>query len=140
MRHTQALQDQLYDEFSGRVGGDDRSPYLQVDNWYYYARYVLHNNKNLNRLRLFTRSDVEKEYSVHCRKYDNPDHAMEQVILDENEEAKGEDYYQLGPFEVSPNHNLLAYGTDTEGNERFRYVTLVIFIDKLGNSVAEQFP
>ncbi len=47
---------------------------------------------------------------------------MEQVILDENEEAKGEDYYQLGPFEVSPNHNLLAYGTDTEGNERFRYV------------------
>jgi oligopeptidase B len=105
MRHTQALQDQLYDEFSGRVGGDDRSPYLQVDNWYYYSR-----------------SDVEKEYSVHCRKYDNPDHAMEQVILDENEEAKGEDYYQLGPFEVSPNHNLLAYGTDTEGNERFRYV------------------
>lgn len=39
MRHTQALQDQLYDEFSGRVGGDDRSPYLQVDNWYYYSRY-----------------------------------------------------------------------------------------------------
>lgn len=41
MRHTQALQDQLYDEFSGRVGGDDRSPYLQVDNWYYYTRYGL---------------------------------------------------------------------------------------------------
>lgn len=43
----------------------------------------------------------------------------EEVLLDENAEAKGHAFYMVGGFEVSPNHKLLAYGVDTTGNEKF---------------------
>jgi oligopeptidase B len=102
MKHTQHLQDTLYEEFVRRTQGDDQSPLLQVDDWFYYNR-----------------SEKEKQYLIHCRKFESPD-AEEQIILDENEEAKGEDFFQLGPFEVSPNHTMLAYGIDTDGDEKFR--------------------
>ena len=42
-----------------------------------------------------------------------------QVILNENVEAEGEDYYCLGAFELSPDQRLLACGVDNAGDERF---------------------
>jgi oligopeptidase B len=39
--------------------------------------------------------------------------------LDENALAEGHDYLGLGVLDVSPDHNTLAYATDTTGEERF---------------------
>ena len=41
------------------------------------------------------------------------------MILDENAEAAGGDYFSLGAFEVSPDHRLLAWSSDRDGSERY---------------------
>lgn len=43
----------------------------------------------------------------------------EQVLLDENEEAKRHSFYIVRGLEVSPNHQLLGYGVDTVGGEKY---------------------
>jgi oligopeptidase B len=65
----------------------------------------------------YSRMNQEQNYKVHCRKFESLDNE-EQVLLDENYEAEGEDFFSLGPCEVSPDHNFLAYGVDTDGSER----------------------
>ena len=40
-------------------------------------------------------------------------------MLDANALAAGQKYFQIGNFAVSPNHKLLAYSTDTTGNETY---------------------
>ena len=50
---------------------------------------------------------------------ESPGAAPEEVLLDENEEAKGHSFYMVGGFCVSPDHRLLAYGVDTVGGEKF---------------------
>jgi oligopeptidase B len=43
----------------------------------------------------------------------------EEVLLDENAEAKPYKFYSVGGTEVSPNHKLLAYAVDTVGGEKY---------------------
>jgi oligopeptidase B len=43
----------------------------------------------------------------------------EQILLDENQLAEGHDYFAVGTAVVSPDHHVLAYGTDTKGDERY---------------------
>ncbi len=43
----------------------------------------------------------------------------EEVLLDENALAEGQDQFSLGTIAVSPDHNLVAYSTDTDGSERY---------------------
>jgi oligopeptidase B len=43
----------------------------------------------------------------------------EEVLLDENAEAKPHKFYSVGGTEVSPNHKLLAYAVDTVGGEKY---------------------
>ncbi|UCC43969.1 MAG: S9 family peptidase, partial [Candidatus Zixiibacteriota bacterium] len=53
-----------------------------------------------------------------CRKKGSLD-APEEVLLDVNELAEGRDFMRLGTYEISPDHNLLAFSTDTTGGERY---------------------
>ena len=41
----------------------------------------------------------------------------EEILLDANVLAEGQKYFRLGNFAVSPDHRLLAYSTDLEGDE-----------------------
>ena len=43
----------------------------------------------------------------------------EEVLLDAQAEAAGQEFYQLGGFRPSPDHALLAYAVDVAGDERF---------------------
>ena len=43
----------------------------------------------------------------------------EQILLDENVLAEGHEYFAVGTAVVSPDHKMLAYGTDTAGDERY---------------------
>lgn len=66
------------------------------------------------------------EHPISCRRprsapapvadHDAPD-ADERVLLDENELAAGHEYLEVGDRELSPDHRLLAYATDTTGAE-----------------------
>jgi oligopeptidase B len=95
------FKQKLFNEMKSKIKGDEDSyPYLDGE-WFYYHRF-----------------EDGKEYPIHCRKKEmNGD---EQVILDENELAYGNDFFALGLFEVSPNHEILAYSIDLEGDERYK--------------------
>jgi len=95
------LQEQLFQEMKARIKETDSSVPEQVDQYLYY-----------------TRTEDGKQYDIHCRKKGTLE-ASEEVILDENQLANEHTYFSLGAFEISPDHNLLAYSTDTKGTERF---------------------
>jgi len=97
------LQQKLYDEMLGRIQEDDRSVPFPLGSFLYYHR-----------------TEKGKAYPIHCRRLPA---GPEQVILDENDLASGHEFFSIGNFEVSPNEQLLAYSTDTEGDEV--YVTRI---------------
>ena len=66
----------------------------------------------------YTRMEPGKQYPIYCRKRGSLE-APEQVILDQNELAKGRPYCSLGAFEISPDHAYLAYSADFDGSEIF---------------------
>src|SRR5919199_2450055 len=101
MQHTEALQTTLYQEMLGRIKESDLSVPYRKDNYYYYSR-----------------TQEGKAYPIYCRKKGNLD-APEEVLLDQNELAKGYEYCSLGVFQVSPNHQILAYSIDTSGAEQY---------------------
>ncbi len=101
MAHTEALQEQLYEEMKGRIKETDESVPVQIDDYFYYRR-----------------TEEGKQYTIYCRKHGSLD-APEQVILDVNAEAEGKEYMRLGNFQVSPDHKLLAYALDDDGSETY---------------------
>ena len=104
MRHTEPLQERLYQEMLGRILETDLSVPERVDDWWYYAR-----------------TEAGKQYPIHCRRHLTLD-APEQVLLDQNQLAEGRAYFRLGAYRPSPDHRFLAYSTDSEGDERYTLV------------------
>ena len=100
MQHTQGLQTTLYSEMLARIKETDLSVPYRKDDYYYYSR-----------------TEEGKDYPIYCRKKGSLD-ASEEILLDQNELAKGYDYFSLGTFQVSPNHQLLAYSVDASGAEK----------------------
>jgi oligopeptidase B len=99
--HTKELQQQLYDEMLGRIKEDDSQVPVPRDGWFYYSR-----------------TERGKPYPIFARKKGSLE-APEEIYFDQNEEAKGFEFYQLGGMEVSPNHERLAVLVDTNGYEDF---------------------
>lgn len=101
MRHTEPLQKTLFDEMLARIKEDDTDVPVRRDAWLYY-----------------TRTEKGKPYPIYCRRRDEAGSA-ESVIFDQNAAAEGHEFYQLGGFEVSPDHRYLALLVDTNGYEDF---------------------
>lgn len=95
MKHTENLQEKLYDEMLGRIKQTDISVPYKYNGYYYYTRY-----------------EEGKEYPVYCRRFDNMD-APEEVMLDGNVMAEGHAFFQIGSWQVSHDNNLIAYAIDT---------------------------
>jgi oligopeptidase B len=105
MKHTEALQQRLYDEMLGRIKETDQAvPYLDHGYWYY------------------TRTEQGKSYPIYCRRKGSLA-APEEVILDQNALAEGKKFHALGGFDVSPDSRLLLYIEDTTA---FRQYTLYV--------------
>ncbi len=97
--------DDLYKEMLGRIKQTDLSvPYRLGDYWYY------------------SKTQEGKQYPMFYRsiKQNGDD---EQLLLDQNELAKGFKFYSIGHFEVSDDGNLLAFSSDSTG---YRQYTLQI--------------
>lgn len=101
MQPTEALQEQLYQEMLARIQETDLSVPYRKGNYYYY-----------------TRTAEGLAYPIYCRKQGSLD-AEEEILLDENTLAAGHEYFDIGVFQVSPDHRVLAYATDTTGAELF---------------------
>ncbi len=59
-----------------------------------------------------------KQYAIYCRKQGSLD-APEEILLDGNVLAEGQEYFRVGNFLVSPDGKLLAYSTDVLGDETY---------------------
>ncbi|MEM8925298.1 MAG: S9 family peptidase [Actinomycetota bacterium] len=113
MAGVEDLREQLFEEIRSRIKETDLSVPVVKDGWAYYSRTV-----------------EGSAYGIHCRVpadtlgapeddvADGP-RPGEQVLLDENLEADGHEFFDVGPFDVSPDHTLLCWGWDTTGDERF---------------------
>src|SRR5712691_5286042 len=118
MRPTTELQEKLYNEMVGHIKEtDDSVPYRWGDYFYY------------------THTEQGKQYPIYCRKKGNLE-AREEVILDQNELAKGLKFFSVGAFVVSDDGNLLAYSTDTTG---YRQYKLQIKVLRTGQLLPESF-
>lgn len=102
MAHTQPLQETLYREFLSRIKETDLSVPVRRDEFYYYSR-----------------TEQGQDYPIFCRKRGSLE-AAEEIILDVNTLATGHAYYDIGTVAISPDHQLLAYGEDTDGSETYR--------------------
>ena len=101
MKHTKKFQERLYEELLGRIKETDLSVPEKMDDYYYYSR-----------------TEEGEQYPIYCRKKGSPD-TKEEILLDQNALAEGSDYFDIGAFEISANHQLLAYSVDTTGSETF---------------------
>ncbi|HEY0564899.1 MAG TPA: S9 family peptidase, partial [Terriglobales bacterium] len=102
MAPTKALQEQLYQEMVSHIKETDDSVPYKFGDYLYYSR-----------------TEKGKQYPILCRKHQSLD-APEQVFLDVNQLAEGEQFMALGAAEVSDDGNLLAYSTDNTGFRQYR--------------------
>lgn len=113
--HLEPLRQKIFDEIKARTKETDLSvPTRRGDYWYY------------------GRSFEGKQYGVHCRCLvrdpddwnppeldESTDVPGEQILLDENVEAEGHEFFSLGAAGVSLDGNIIAYSVDTVGDERY---------------------
>ena len=119
MKATEPLQASLYAEMLGRIKETDLSvPYRKGNDFWY------------------SRTEKGKQYPILCRRRGSLE-APEEVVLDQNELAKGEKFFALGDVEVSDDGNLLAYTTDVTG---FREYTLFVKDLRTGKVGRERIP
>jgi oligopeptidase B len=117
MQPTAELQAKLYAEMVGHIKESDVSVPFQDKAYFYYSR-----------------TEQAAQYPIYCRKHGSLD-APEEVMLDMNQMAAGEEFLALGALTVSDDGNLLAYSTDTTG---FRQYTLHIKDLRTGEVLADQ--
>jgi len=118
------LEERIYAEIRSHVAETDESAPVPDGPWEYYTRTV-----------------EGLQYPLHCRRPRGG--GAEQVLLDENVEARGKPYFSLGVYDVSPDHRLLAFAVDTTGDERhdlrFRDLTSGRNLDEVVPDVAYGF-
>ncbi|MEN0059957.1 MAG: S9 family peptidase [Bdellovibrio sp.] len=100
MKPLSGFKDQLFKEMKSRIKEDDSSVPSPYGEYLYYTRYK-----------------KGKQYSFECRKPKNG--GKEEIILDKNLLAKGKKYCDISAVKVSPEHDIIAYGADFDGSERY---------------------
>ncbi|WP_419916280.1 S9 family peptidase [Candidatus Poriferisodalis sp.] len=100
--HLADLREQIFGEIKARTKETHQSLPTPKDDWEYRARTV-----------------EGLQYVIHVRRPRGGTDDDEVVLLDENELAEGHEYFAVGDLAVSPDHRLLAYTTDTDGDEKY---------------------
>ena len=119
LKHTEALQEKIYNEIIGRIKQTDESvPYKDNGYWYY------------------TRYEQGQEYPIYCRKKETLE-AAEEILLNVNDMAKGHSYYSITGLSVSEDNNLLAYAEDSVSRRRY---TVYVKDLRTGKLVEEPVP
>jgi oligopeptidase B len=131
--HLAGLREKLFEEIRSRTKETDLSVPSRIGQFWYYGRSV-----------------EGKQYGISCRcPVSGPDDWTpplldaesdvpgEEVLLDSNELAEGHEFFSLGAASISPDGTLLAFSTDTKGDERF---LLQVKDLRTGELLADQIP
>ena len=110
----------LYQELLGRIKQTDLSVPTRIGGFYYYRRTV-----------------EGLQYPIRCRKPAAADggyqeSAPEQVLLDQNEMAKGKPFLSIGDFEVSDDAAQLLFTTDDTGFRQYK-----LFVKDIGTGAVQ---
>jgi oligopeptidase B len=117
--HTKAFQDSLYKEMVARIKETDEDVPYRKGEYFYYSR-----------------TEQGKQYKIYSRKKGSLA-APEEVLLDLNQLAEGKKFLALGEYDISPDHQWLAYTLDETG---FREYTLHIKNLVTGEVLADRIP
>ncbi|WP_104134776.1 S9 family peptidase [Cryobacterium sp. Y62] len=109
------LRQQIFTEIKNRTQETDLSVPVRRGAFWYYTRTV-----------------EGQEYGIHCRAPisgpndwappvlgTNQSVPGEQILLDDNVEAAGHEFFSLGSFDLSEDGTQLLYAVDVEGDERY---------------------
>ena len=118
MKPHAKLVETLFQEMKGRIKEDDASVPLRDGDYLYWSAF-----KTGTQYRLWYRKLVAG--------------GADQLLFDENAEAKGKDYFRLGAFSVSPDGSRLATLVDDDGSERFKLVVRDLATGKTLETVTE---
>ncbi|MFM8972556.1 MAG: S9 family peptidase [Actinomycetota bacterium] len=92
----------IYEEIRGRVLETDESAPVTHRGWIYSSRTI-----------------EGEQYAVHVRRPAAEPDGEPVVVIDENAEAHGHTYFDLGTIALSPDHTVAAYTVDLDGSERY---------------------
>ncbi|MGZ4765216.1 MAG: S9 family peptidase [Ilumatobacteraceae bacterium] len=95
------LVDTIFGEIKSRVQETDITAPVKDGPWWYTARTVEGSN-----------------YQIHCRGRSAAE-AGDEVLLDENREAEGSEFFSVDALDVSPDYRLLAWSADLDGGEKY---------------------
>ena len=101
MQSTEALQGKLYQEILSHIKQTDVTVPYRMGNFFYY-----------------TRTQEGLQYPIICRRPGSLD-APEEILLDQNEMARGHSFFSVGVWRVSDDGNVLAYAVDTTGYRQY---------------------
>ena len=101
-------RDELFEEITDRIPKKEDSVPIRLKSYEYFRRY-----------------EPDNEHPIYIRRKDK--NSEEIILIDVNELAKEEDFYQLANWSISPNENLMAYAEDTNGRRqytiKFKYIS-----------------
>ena len=103
LQHTEALQEQIFQEMKGRIKEDDSSVPARHGDYFYYSRM-----------------EAGQQYRIFCRKHVSLD-AAEEVLLDENILAQGLAYCRVFVYLPSPD---TAYSAAWANDSRTLFYTV----------------
>ncbi|TQV86946.1 S9 family peptidase [Aliikangiella coralliicola] len=101
LAHTEKLQQTLFDEMTGRLEPNDESVPVFDKGYWYWSKY-----------------EDGQDYRIHIRQKGNLE-AHHELLIDQNERAKGHEFYQLAALEISPDQKLLATAEDTVSRRQY---------------------
>ncbi|MEI5585161.1 oligopeptidase B, partial [Agromyces sp. CCNWLW208] len=134
-RRLAILQEQVFEEIKRRTKETDLSVPTREGDWWYYSRTV-----------------EGLQYGIHCRvpvrgaddweppaiPEDGSPLPGEHVLLDDNVEAKGHEFFSLGSFDLTADGSTLLYAVDVEGDER--YTIRLRALDGTGRVLDDELP
>jgi oligopeptidase B len=101
MKPTATQQEKLYKEMLSHIKQTDVNVPYRYGDYFYYSR-----------------TEEGKQYPIYCRKKGSVE-AKEEVMLDQNELAKGFKFMSIGAMNVSDDGNLLIFSTDNTGYRQY---------------------
>ncbi|RZU66003.1 oligopeptidase B [Microterricola gilva] len=146
--HLAILQEQIFEEIKGRTKETDLSVPVRRGHWWYFTRTIEGQQYGVHCRAPIAGPDDWTPPTIAPPEADAapvdartvPDATAspfrlaadaantrpgesslpgEQILLDDNVEADGHDFYELGTFAISADGSMLLYGVDLEGDERY---------------------
>lgn len=111
--HTKQFQADLFQEMKARIKEDDESVPYKFNGYWYYVKY-----------------ETGKNYPIYLRKKENLN-AKAELLFDCNKMAEGHSYFNLTGISVSPDNQLVSFGTDTVGRRNYTLQIKNLKTDKL---------